>query len=165
MKIVHYPDPILKKKSEEIEEINDEIKSIANEMIEEMYKADGVGLAGPQVGISKQIIIVNHTANRGDEVVYINPKILQKKGREIGEEGCLSFPGISGNVTRATWIKVNAKLLSGEEVTFEAKDFMARVLQHEIDHLNGVLFVEKIQPAEKVIVKKQLKVLEENYKG
>jgi len=165
MEVVLYPDPILKQKTEPITEVTDDIVKLSEEMIETMHRANGVGLAGPQVGVAKQIIIVNPTAEEGNDTVYLNPKILKRKGRESGEEGCLSFPGVYGNIERATWIQVKATLISGEEVTFEAKDFEARVLQHEIDHLLGVLFINKIQPVEQIAIKPQLKELEQKYES
>ncbi|BBM85115.1 peptide deformylase [Candidatus Uabimicrobium amorphum] len=165
MDVVLYPDPILKKRTEPINEVTEDIVELSQEMIKTMHRANGVGLAGPQVGISKQIIIVNPTAEEGNETIYLNPKILKRKGKEIGEEGCLSFPGVYGNVQRSTWIQVKATLISGEEVTFEAEDFEARVLQHEIDHLLGVLFINKIQPVEQIAIKTQLKELEQKYES
>ena len=161
MEIVLYPDPVLKRKAEKIPEIDAEVKELAAKMIETMHEGNGVGLAGPQVGISKQIIVVNPNPEEGEEdQVFINPCIIKRKGGELGSEGCLSLPEIYGTVKRSTWIKVTATLLSGEEVTFEAEDFWARVLQHEIDHLNGVLFITKIQPAEEVVIRGQLRELE-----
>lgn len=165
MEVVLYPDPILKKRTEPISEVTEDIVKLSQEMIKTMHRANGVGLAGPQVGIAKQIIIVNPTAEEGNETVYLNPKILKRKGKEVGEEGCLSFPGVYGNVQRSTWIQVNAMLISGDEITFEAKDFEARVLQHEIDHLLGVLFINKIQPVEQIAIKTQLKELEQKYES
>ncbi len=165
MEVVLYPDPVLKKRTEAIKNIDDEIVQLSKEMIKTMHRANGVGLAGPQVGVSKQIIIVNPTAEEGKETIYINPKILKRKGKELGEEGCLSFPGIYGSIERATWIQVAATLISGEQVTFEAEDFEARVLQHEIDHLLGILFINKIQPIEQVAIKPDLKELEQKYES
>ena len=144
-----------------MKKIDSEVHSLAEKMIETMHLYRGLGLAAPQVGISRQIIVVNPGAQPGEETVYINPKILKRKGRELGEEGCLSFPGVYGKVMRAQWIQVSALLLTGEQVLFEAEDFPARVLQHEIDHLNGALFVEKLQPADKVVVRKQLREMEQ----
>lgn len=160
MKVVIYPDPVLEKKADPVEEINEEVAAIAREMIELMHKSHGLGLAAPQVGLSKQIIVVNPVIEPGKEQVYINPQILKRKGRVLGEEGCLSFPGLFGNVVRARWIRVSARLLTGEEVVFEAENFPARVLQHEIDHLQGVLFVQKVQPAEQVALKHRLREME-----
>ncbi|MBP7020828.1 MAG: peptide deformylase [Planctomycetes bacterium] len=163
LKICIYPDPILKQKAKKIETIDEELKNLANEMIETMHVAEGVGLAGPQVGVSKQIIVVNPTGEKGEEQVYINPKILSKKERFTDCEGCLSFPGIYGEVSRYKKIKVTAQLLTGEEKTWDATDFEARVLQHEIDHLKGVLFVEKVDPVDQIVVEKELKILVEKY--
>lgn len=156
VKIVHYPDPILLQKAQPIERINEDIQRVAQEMIKTMHEGNGVGLAGPQVGLSQQIIVINPTCEAGKDEVFINPVILKRKGREPGEEGCLSLPGLYACVVRAEWIQVSAILLTGEKVTFVAEGFRARVLQHEIDHLNGILFTSKVQPAEEVKVKHKL---------
>ena len=161
MKVVCYPAEVLRQSAEPIEKIDSEIESLAQEMIKTMYQKKGIGLAAPQVGVSKQLIVVNPTFELGKEVVYINPQILNKKGRVMKEEGCLSFPGIYGNVVRAKRVEVSALLLTGEAVTFEAEEMVARVIQHEIDHLKGVLFVDKFQPAEQVMLKRQLREMEE----
>ncbi len=163
LKIHHYPDPVLLKPAEPIIEINDEIKKLSIDMIETMHSSRGVGLAGPQVGVSKQIIVVCPTGEKGTEMTYINPKITKKKGRICGEEGCLSFPGIYGNVNRAVWVEIEATLLNGQKIIFTEQDFAARVLQHEIDHVNGVIFVNKFQPAEKVVVRNTLRKMEEEF--
>lgn len=163
MDVVLYPDPILKTKAKKIEAIDDSIVKLSKEMIKTMHKSDGVGLAGPQVGVSKQIIVVNPDPEEGSETVYINPRILKRKGKAVAEEGCLSFPKVYGEIERSTWIQVSATLINGEKVTFEAIDFEARVLQHEIDHLMGILFIAKMQPVEKIALKPQLKELEEQY--
>ncbi len=157
LKILEYPNDVLLEDAESIKEITEEIKTLAKDMIEAMHTAHGVGLAAPQVGVSKQLIVVNPTGEPGNEKVYINPKILKRKGRVMGEEGCLSFPGVFGNVMRASTITVKAMLLTGEEVTFESTDFEARVIQHEIDHLYGILFVTKVQPAEQVAFKQEMR--------
>lgn len=163
IKIVYYPDPVLLKPAEPITEITEEIRILGQEMISAMHNSRGVGLAGPQVGISKRIIVVCPEAEPGKEKVLLNPVILKKKGKELGEEGCLSFPGIYGNVQRATWIQAEAMLISGEKVIIECEGFPARVLQHEIDHLNGIVFVNKCQPAEQVSFRNSLKELEEKH--
>lgn len=158
--IVLYPNPILKQKAAPIEKIDDELIQLSKDMIEAMHKANGVGLAGPQVGVSKQIIVVNPTSEEGKDITYINPKIISKKGRCSGEEGCLSFPGIYGNVLRYKKITVTAQLLSGEEITWEANDFEARVLQHEIDHLHGMVFVNKVEASEQTRVQREVRAME-----
>lgn len=160
MKLTYYPDPILFQETQPIEKVDDEVKAIASEMILIMNYYRGIGLAAPQVGLSKQIIVINPTGEPGKERVLLNPKILKRKGRVLGEEGCLCFPGLFANVMRSQWIQISALLLTEEEITFEAKDIEARVLQHETDHLHGILFVDKVVPAEEVIVKRKLKEIE-----
>lgn len=163
LKILHYPDPVLLKPAEPITEITDEVRQIAQEMIATMHDAQGVGLAGPQVGYSKQIIVVCPESEPGKEKVLLNPRILKKKGKQLGEEGCLSFPGIYGSVCRSNYVQVEAMLLTGEKVIIECEEFPARVLQHEIDHLYGIVFVNKVQLAEQVSLRNTLKTLEEEF--
>lgn len=155
LEIKHYPDPILKKKSEEIKEITPEIKRVAQDMIETLEKAEGVGLAAPQVGILKRIIVVK---TENGPVVFLNPKILKKsKLKEIKEEGCLCFPGIYLKIRRAQSVFVEAQKLSGEKVQFLSQNLLARILQHEIDHLGGKLILDRISFWERQKVKKDLK--------
>lgn len=160
MKIVLYPEPVLKQIAQPIKDIDDDIISTARAMVEAMHKAQGIGLAGPQVGLLQKIIVINPDGQPGNEEIYLNASILKRKGRVLGEEGCLSLPGIYASVMRAQWVRVQALKLNGEQVTFEAEDLRARVLQHEIDHLSGVLFTSKVQPAEQNLVKRKLKEME-----
>ena len=166
MEIVLYPDPALRRTAKEIENLEPKLMEMAQEMFELMYATEGVGLAAPQVGRSIQLLVLNPTGDikqPQDEVILINPKITSKKGKAWGQEGCLSFPGIYGEVQRATTIRVEAKLPSGEDLDFTAEDFLARVIQHEMDHLTGILFTDRFSPAEKISIKRQLENLEERY--
>lgn len=134
-------DEILRKKSRVVEEINDRIRVLVQDMIETMYHAEGVGLAAPQVGILKRIAVVDV----GEGVyVFINPEILQESGSCIDVEGCLSLPGRQGEVERPNKIKVKALNENGEEFELEAEGFFARAICHEVDHLNGILFTDKL---------------------
>ncbi|WP_163192606.1 peptide deformylase [Clostridium thermarum] len=138
-------DEILRKKSKVVDEVNDRIKLLVKDMIETMYAAEGVGLAAPQVGILKRVAVVDV----GEGVhVFINPEILEKEGGCVGLEGCLSLPGRQGEVERPTRIKVKALNENGEEFVLEAKDFFARAICHEIDHLDGILFIDKLVKSE-----------------
>lgn len=139
--IVKYPDPILREKSVEVRNINKNIIKLLDDMAETMYDADGVGLAAPQVGVSKRVTVIDV----GDEhglIELINPEIIEKSGEQIGPEGCLSFPGIVGEVRRAQKCKVRALNRYGEVFEIEGEGLLARAFQHEIDHLNGVLFTD-----------------------
>lgn len=135
-------DPVLRTEAKKIDEVNKSINDLIDNMFETMYAEDGVGLAGPQVGILKRVAVVD--IREGNKVVLINPEIIEKDGKAIMEEGCLSIPGRTGDVVRAENIKVRSLNRKGEEIEFKAEGFEARAIQHELDHLNGVLFVDKV---------------------
>lgn len=138
-------DEILKKVSREIDVIDDKIKTLAKDMIETMHKFDGVGLAGPQVGILKRIIVID-LYEEGMQFVLINPVLVKEKGEQVVDEGCLSFPNQFGKVRRPKEVVVEALDLDGKKVKLKAKDLLAQALCHEIDHLNGNVFVDKVEP-------------------
>ena len=138
-------DEILSKRSREIDVIDDKIKELAQDMIDTMHKWDGVGLAGPQVGVLKRIIVID-LYEEGTEFVLINPVIVSQKGTQEVDEGCLSFPNKFGKVERPKEVVVEALDLDGCKVTLKAQDLLAQALCHEIDHLNGVVFVERVKP-------------------
>lgn len=138
-------DEILRKKSREIEVIDDRIKELAKDMLETMHKWDGLGLAGPQVGVLKRIIVID-LYEEGTQFVLINPVIIKEKGNQEVDEGCLSFPNKFGKVERPKEIVVEALDIDGKKVKLKAKDLLAQAICHEIDHLNGVLFTDKIKP-------------------
>lgn len=144
LKIKTYPDPVLKKKAEPLTAFGAEEQKLFNDMIETMYASDGVGLAAPQVGISKRILIASPTMTPGEEYVFINPEILEARGRELGVEGCLSLPGVSGEIPRAKIVRFRAFDRGGKPVEMEVKDFFARIIQHEMDHLNGILLIDRV---------------------
>ncbi len=148
MKIVRYPHPALRVKARPVTAIDADIQKAAAEMLEQMYKSEGLGLAAPQVTLDYQMIVMNFVgeADRPDqEVVAINPVILESKGGTINDrEGCLSFPGLYQNVRRAKTVRVAAYNLKGEKFEMVCHDLAARVWQHEIDHLQGTLFIDKM---------------------
>jgi peptide deformylase len=141
--IVKKGDPILREKAKEVKEINDSILRLLDNMKETMYAANGVGLAAPQIGVSKRVIVVDI----GDEELFelINPQIVFSEGLETDTEGCLSVPGIVGEVARAKKIKIKGLNRQGKTVEIEAEDLLARAFQHEMDHLEGILFIDKAQ--------------------
>ena len=159
--IVVYGDPVLEKKGEKVKEINDEIKQLVEDMYETMVAAPGIGLAAPQIGKSLQLAIIDLSAGENPEerLVLINPEIFEKEGLQKEEEGCLSFPGIFGFVERPERIKVRYTDLDGKEKEIEAEGLLARALCHEIDHLNGELFIFKFAPVKKQLVLKKIKKL------
>lgn len=138
-------DEILSKRSREIDVIDDKIKELAQDMIETMHKWDGVGLAGPQVGVLKRIIVID-LYEEGTQFTLINPVIVSQKGTQEVDEGCLSFPNKFGKVERPKEVVVEALDLDGCKVTLKAQDLLAQALCHEIDHLNGVVFVDRVKP-------------------
>lgn len=144
LKIKTYPDPVLKKKAEPLHQFDPEEQKLFDDMIETMYAEDGVGLAAPQVGISKRILIASPTMTQGEEYVFVNPEIFETRGRELGLEGCLSLPGISGEIARAKIVRFRALDRKGQPLEMEVKDFFARIIQHELDHLNGILLIDRV---------------------
>ena len=142
-------DPILRKKSKTVTNYNDRLKVLIDDMFETMDLAPGVGLAAPQIGILKRIIVVDNREEdngEGEEPMrfhMINPEIVEKDGEEVSMEGCLSVPGKQGTVKRAKHIKVKYNDLEGKENLMEAEDFLARIIQHETDHLDGILYTDK----------------------
>lgn len=134
-------DEILRKKSKVVKEITPRVETLIRDMIDTMYDSEGVGLAAVQVGILKRIFVVDIQDETGVKV-FINPEIIEKSGEELGPEGCLSLPGEKGEVPRATYLKIKAQDIEGNEFILEATEFLARAIQHEYDHLEGVLFVD-----------------------
>lgn len=147
MQIVPYPHPALRWKSKPIQEINDDLRRIVAEMFDLMYTAKGIGLAANQVGLPYRLFILNLTGDRDEkeeETVFINPEIIKRKGTTEGEEGCLSFPGLYGQVKRAAKIDIEAFDLNGQCFEYSLDDLAARAVQHETDHLDGVLFIDRM---------------------
>ena len=157
-----YPDRVLRKKAQPVRTIDKNFLRLIDEMFETMYEVRGVGLAAPQVGESLRACVVNCTGKPEDELVLINPVIVEATGEETDEEGCLSLPGVHGNVPRAARVKVQAYDRNGKEIEIEASGLHARCLQHEIDHLNGRLFFQTLNEAARIAINSQLKALEED---
>jgi peptide deformylase len=155
-----FPDEVLRKKNEPVTEIDESIITLLNDMVETMHDAKGVGLAAPQVGVNKRIIVVDTTAGDYPSSLYkmINPEILQLSGDpNISEEGCLSIPGEYETVVRPSNAVVKYLTPEGEEKILEAEGFLAKAIQHEIDHLNGVLFIDRIPMMKREIMKKRIR--------
>lgn len=138
--VVTMPDPLLRQKAQKVEKITTGVIRVLDNMHDTLYAADGVGLAAPQIGISKRIIVIDP----GDQYIeMINPEIIYKEGEVLGREGCLSVPDMVGWLNRAQKIRVRGLNRNGEDMEIEAEDMLARVFQHEIDHLDGILFPDK----------------------
>lgn len=138
-------DEILRKKSREVENVDEKIKELLEDMLETMHEYNGVGLAGPQVGILKRVIVIDLYDGK-EPLKLVNPKIVKEKGEQEVEEGCLSFPNEYAKVIRPKEITVSALNEKGEKIKIVGKDLLAQALAHEIDHLNGILFVDKMLP-------------------
>lgn len=146
MKIIAYPHPTLRHKSKPLRRVDDNLHEIVREMFELMYEAKGVGLAANQVDLPFRLFVVNLEAERGkgEELVFINPIVSHPKGSEEHEEGCLSLPGLYGQVVRPKQVHLTAYNLQGDEIETIATGLFARVIQHELDHLDGVLFIDRM---------------------
>lgn len=144
LKIVEHPAEILETVCEQVTRFDKDLHKLLDNMFETMYEADGVGLAAPQINISKKIAVIDISEDGSGKLELINPFITEMHGEQIGIEGCLSFPGVFGDVNRAMKIKVEAQNRDGEHFLLEAEEFLARAIQHEVDHLNGILFTSKI---------------------
>ncbi|MDD3294882.1 MAG: peptide deformylase [Geobacteraceae bacterium] len=149
LKIKTYPDPVLKKKTAPVTDFGPAMQKLLDDMIETMYVSDGVGLAAPQVGISQHIFVASPAMRRGSEYVMINTVIEKREGAAAGAEGCLSLPGLSAEIVRATQIRISFQDRHGKKHAAEVSDFFARVIQHEMDHLNGLLLVDHFAGAER----------------
>lgn len=160
LEIIELPNPLLKKKSKPINKIDDDIKRLAMDMLETMYHAPGVGLAAPQVGVLKRLIVLDpyHEDSPDKAVVMINPEILEKSEETVVcPEGCLSVPEYQSEVERPEKIKVTWLDLEGKRHEVVSDDFFARVVQHEVDHLDGVLFIDRISRIKRNMVNKKLR--------
>ncbi len=157
--ILHYPDPELKKISREVTQFDNELKKLAQDMKETMYAAPGIGLAAPQIGVHLRIIVVDLAAGGKDGHLYVavNPEILEKQGEQYGEEGCLSVPDVYESVSCPKRIVLRAQDLDGNYWEMEAEDLLARCFCHEIDHLNGILFIDRLSPLKRSLAKRKLK--------
>ena len=161
-KVRIYGDPVLRKRAEEIITFDNSLRELADRMVEILYREkNGVGLAGLQVGVSRRISVID--LSFGEEVdnilTLINPEILETGGEDIMEEGCLSVPGIYEDVVRAAKILARYQDLDGKEHEIEAEGFLARVIQHETDHLDGILFVDRLSPLKRRLLSKKLRTL------
>ena len=162
--IVKFPDPVLTQTGEKVTEFTPELRQLVEEMFDSMYAAQGIGLAAPQIGISKQITVIDVSFKERPEekLVLINPEIIEREGKQFEEEGCLSLPDIREKVHRAAWVKVRAQNALGEFFEVEGEELLARALQHEIDHLHGVLFIDRLSLLKKDLVRRRIKKLQKN---
>jgi peptide deformylase len=161
--ILSYPDPRLRKTGVEVGNFDQSLAALAKRMLELMRQAKGVGLAAPQVGHGIRLFVMNATGKPEDDRIFVNPEVCQADGEEISQEGCLSLPGINVDVPRAKTVKLRAKDVVGNPVEQTETGYIARIWQHEVDHLNGVLIIDRAGPTAKMESRKTLKELEEKY--
>lgn len=155
-KIIYLPDPRLRKVSADVTDFDDKLQTLIDDMFETMYEAQGVGLAAPQIGINLQLSVIDVVGDKKNQLVIINPKVIEREGEEEFQEGCLSVPGAYDKVKRAKWVKVSALDRYGKPFEIEGDGLLGECLQHEIDHLNGKLFVDLLSPLKRNIARKKL---------
>jgi peptide deformylase len=162
--VVKWPDPVLQKPGEKVTVFDAKLKKLVEEMFDSMYAAQGIGLAAPQIAISKRITVIDVSFKKNPEerIALINPEIIERVGKQVEEEGCLSLPEIREKVTRAAKVKVKAQDVSGEWFEVEGDELLARALQHEIDHLDGVLFIDRLSRLKRDLVIRKIKKLIKN---
>jgi peptide deformylase len=156
LKVRRYGDPILRRRATPIELMTPEIRALVDDMVETMYDEVGIGLAAPQVGHSLRLMVVGDEQGRGTQAL-VNPAITTQGGKVTAEEGCLSLPGIFAQVTRSEWVTLEAQDLEGRPIAITARGLRARVFQHEIDHLDGVLFIDRLEPMVRDRIKRRIK--------
>ena len=182
LKIVQYGDPVLREKGREVKVVDEKIKQLAADMLETMHEAHGVGLAAQQVGVPAQLTVIDVAGIEdrpsamyiGDQEVrleeympltLLNPQLKLSRDKEMGTEGCLSFPEVSAEISRAAGVRCQARLLDGGEIEFDAAGLLARALQHEVDHLQGILFIDRMNSATKTSLAGRLKRLQKETRG
>jgi peptide deformylase len=160
--IVKFPDPILQRPAEPVTAFDEELKQLVDDMFESMYVAHGIGLAAPQIGINKRLTVIDLSFQKNPEekIALINPEVVTKEGKIYEEEGCLSLPDIREKVARAAKVKIRAQDLEGNWFEREAEELLARAFQHEIDHLDGVLFIFRISALKRDFVLRKIRKLQ-----
>jgi peptide deformylase len=159
LEILTIGHPMLSKKAERVEKIDPALVRLAMDMVETMRRAPGIGLAAPQVNVGKRLITIDLSVGEKEDelIILVNPEIVRQEGEVVGEEGCLSVPDIREKVARPYRVLVKGQDLEGREVEIEGEDMMARVLCHEVDHLDGKLFTDRLSPLKKTLIRKKLK--------
>lgn len=165
LRIIHYPDPRLRRACEPVTEFDGTLAALVERMLVLMETGKGVGLAAPQVGVTQRLLVMNPTLEPGATQVLVNPTIHDAHGSAEAEEGCLSLPGVTAQVRRAQRCVVTAQDLQGRPIELELEDLPARVVQHETDHLNGVLIVDRMGPSDRIATRKTLRALEDQFQS
>jgi peptide deformylase len=164
LKIIVYPDPRLRRVSKEVTAFDEKLAALAKRMFELMRAQRGVGLAAPQVGHNIRLFVMNATGEPADDRIYVNPILLDAEGEEFAEEGCLSLPAINADIPRSKSVRMEALDLNGKPLHQTESGYIPRIWQHEFDHLNGTLIIDRMGPTAKMEHKKALKELEEKFK-
>ena len=159
LKIVKYPEPVLQQPGEPVTEFNDELRRLVADMFETTYASQGIGLAAPQVGVSKRVTVIDLSMGKdsAQKLVLINPEIILREGRQYEEEGCLSFPEIREKVPRAAKVRIRAQNLEGKWFEMDGEELLARAFQHEIDHLDGMLFIFRMSALKRDMVLRHIR--------
>jgi len=162
-----YPDPVLKERAKEVEDFGPSLWELVDDMFETMYKRGGVGLAANQVGVLKRVVVIDLDSGKEgqgkNQLVLVNPEIVSAQGEVVAEEGCLSLPGLYKKVKRAERVVVRARNREGKEFTLEAEGLLSRAIQHEVDHLNGILFIDRLSPLQRRLALEKYKKLKRQY--
>jgi peptide deformylase len=160
--IVKYPDPVLERPSEPVTVFDQELRKLVDDMFESMYAAKGIGLAAPQIGIPKRLTVIDLSFQKNPEekIVLINPEIIFREGKQYEEEGCLSLPEIREKVSRAAKVKVKAQDVNGEWFELDGEELLARAFQHEIDHLDGVLFFRRVSALKRDLILRRIRKMQ-----
>ena len=159
--ILKFGAPELQRESEPVETFDGKLRDLARDMLETMYAAPGIGLAAPQVGVNLRLLVVDVSAGdeKGNQIILVNPEILEREGEQKGEEGCLSIPGFTAMVDRPQRIRIAGQDTRGDRVELEARDLLARVLCHEVDHLDGILYLDRISFFKRDLIKRKIRKL------
>ena len=162
LKIVKYPESVLSQPGEPVTEFNDELKKLVEDMFETMYASQGIGLAAPQVAVSKRVTVIDLSQGKDPEqkLVLVNPEIIFREGKQYEEEGCLSFPEIREKVQRASTVKVRAQDLNGKWFEMDGEELLSRAFQHEIDHLDGMLFIFRMSSLKRDLVLRKIRKMQ-----
>ena len=155
-KILKYPDPLLAQVSVEVTSFDRDLQNLVNDMFETMYEAEGIGLAAPQIGVLQRVVTID-LGDEGEPLTLVNPEIIKTEGTIDSEEGCLSIPGFRDNIMRRGKVIVKACNIKGEPIQFEAQELLSRCVQHEIDHLDGILFIDRLSRLKRQFFNRWLK--------
>lgn len=159
LRVLHYPDPRLRNMALPVDRVDDAVRALVDDMFETMYEAPGIGLAAIQVNVLKRVVVIDISNDRSQPLCFINPSIVARRGDEESEEGCLSVPGIYDNVARSEWIRVEALGRDGKPFSLEIDGMLAVCVQHEIDHLDGKLFVDYLSEVKRGRIRKKMEKL------